>query len=92
MYLVNLLGRLSYCSRLVKFLLAGERGVGEVGGCCFVIKLKEADRNSHEGYLGLLWATLIIQQSLSARASHRCSPQGQFHLREFLEAIQGTSY
>lgn len=31
MYLVNLVGRLSYFSSLMKFLLTAERGVGEVG-------------------------------------------------------------
>lgn len=62
----------------MKFLLAGERGVGEVAGCSFIIELKEADRNPHEGYLGLLWAALIIQQSLSVKASHAVPHRGSF--------------
>lgn len=45
MYLVNLVGRLSYFSSLVKFLFMGERGVVKVGGCWIIIKLKEAVRN-----------------------------------------------
>lgn len=78
------MGRLSYFSSLERFLLAGERGVGEVGGCCFIIELKEADRNPHEGCLGLLWATLIIQQSLSVRAvPHRGSFTCESFLRPF---------
>lgn len=91
MYLVNLLGRLSYFSRLVKFLLARERGVGEVGGCCFIIKLKEADRNPHEGYLGLLWATLIIQQSLSVRASHAVPRRASFTYESFLRPFKAPA-